>query len=143
MKEETKCHIINSLLTLLVQSVQESICLRYLTHKPRSLVARYERKPWTNTFTYGPRTRLIRLRLHYSKSFRIHTKNVLGFAGRLHRKMYLDYLHVRLNANSAILSKNGRKHHKFHWKTSEKFLSILCLLQPLIKNNYPTTSYFC
>ena len=51
----------------------------------------------------------LRLRLHYSKSLRIHTKIISGFVDRLHRKKYMDWLHARVKAKSAFLSKHGHK----------------------------------
>ena len=48
-----------SLINLVCSVCTGKYCLRFLTHRPRSFVARSVRKPSGNTFPYRPRTRLI------------------------------------------------------------------------------------
>ena len=58
MKKGATSYITNSF-TSFVWSVPECICPRFLSHRPRSFVARFVRKPQASTLPYRPRTQLI------------------------------------------------------------------------------------
>ncbi len=52
-------HVINPLINLACSVCTGNYCIRFLSHRPRSFVARSVRKTLCNTFPYRLRTRLI------------------------------------------------------------------------------------
>ena len=94
-----------SLINLVCSFCTGKYCLQFLSHRPRSFVARSVRKTSGNTFPYRPRTRLIS---PYSCTMPSVIKDTLQFKAAL--VVYTESYSSRFNFQSASLKSDMHEH---------------------------------